>query len=68
MITFEPFLNLPLKLELCFDYLIIHVADEFGTSALELDHQDQIGLQTLTVFEKKLNHFTFFHYTLRLEL
>ena len=37
---------------------IIHVTDEFGTGALDLDHQDQIGLQTSTVFEKKLNRFS----------
>ena len=28
--------------------------DVFGTDALDLDHQDQIALQTLTVFEKKM--------------
>ena len=35
--------------------LIIHVQDEFETSALDLDPQDQNGLQTSTVFEKKLS-------------
>ena len=42
-------MNLPFKLELYFDDLYhtcpTHV-DEFGTSALDLDHQDQNGLQT----------------------
>ena len=36
---------------------IIYVSDEFETGALDLDNQDQIGLQTLTVL-KKLNCFS----------
>ena len=47
-------LNLPFKLELCFDHLhhTVHVSVEFETGALDLDHPDSIGLQTSTVFEK----------------
>ena len=36
----------------------MHVSDEFETGVVDLDHQDQIGLQTSTVFEKKLNCFS----------
>ena len=31
---------------------IIHVSDELETGALDLDHQDQIGIQTSIVLEK----------------
>ena len=55
---FWTILNLPFKLELCFIIHIIHVSDKFGTGALDLDYQDQIGLQTSTVFEKIEPFFT----------
>ena len=45
-------MNLPFKLELCLIIYIIPVSDEFETGALDLDHQDYIGLQTSTVLEK----------------
>ena len=62
-ITFEPIL--PFKFELCFDHLHRTCLDEFETGAFDLDHQDQIGLQTPTVLEK-MNAFSFkFHSNLQ---
>ena len=55
VITFELFLIYPCNLNSGLIIYIIHVSDEFGTGALDLDHQCQIGLQTS--FEKKLNQF-----------
>ena len=37
---------------------MIHVSDQFGTGALELDHQDYIGLKNSTGFEKIEPFFT----------
>ena len=58
MITFEPFLIYPSNFNSALIIYIIHVSDEFGTGALDLDHQDQISLQTSTEFEKNEPFFT----------
>ena len=54
VITFEPFLIYSSNL-IC----LIHVSDEFGTGALVLDHQGQIGFQpsTFTGFSLHLQAF-----------
>ena len=52
--------RVPSNMNSVFVIYIIHVADEFRNGALDLDYQDQIGLQTSTVFEKIEPFFTTF--------
>ena len=58
VITFEPFGVYPSNFNSVLIIYIIHASDEFGTGALDFDHQDQIGPQISTVFEKKFNGFS----------
>ena len=55
--NFLTILNLPFKPESVLIIYIIQVPGEFETGALDLDHPDQIGLQTSTVF-LKMNRFS----------